>query len=140
MGLYSLTEGEEGVSEIISKAKTEFADYVMKPQREGGGNNIYNKKIKESLENMSATERSGYILMDKIKTPNYSTIFVRNGELKKSLAISELGIYSVFVCDENTIYTNNNGGYLLRTKVSDSDEGGVAAGFAVLDSLYLTEE
>lgn len=29
-------------------------------------------------------------------------------------------------------------GYLMRTKVSSSNEGGVAAGFAVLDSLYLT--
>jgi len=26
----------------------------------------------------------------------------------------------------------------MRTKVSSSDEGGVAAGFAVLDSVYLT--
>jgi glutathione synthase len=28
----------------------------------------------------------------------------------------------------------------MRTKVSSSDEGGVAAGFAVLDSLYLTDK
>lgn len=33
---------------------------------------------------------------------------------------------------------NKEAGHLLRTKISNSDEGGVAAGFAVLDSPYLT--
>jgi len=33
---------------------------------------------------------------------------------------------------------NNQSGYLMRTKISSSDEGGVAAGFAVIDSVYLT--
>jgi len=33
---------------------------------------------------------------------------------------------------------NKQSGYLMRTKMSSSDEGGVAAGFAVLDSPYLT--
>jgi hypothetical protein len=36
------------------------------------------------------------------------------------------------------VVINEQCGYLMRTKVSSSDEGGVAAGFAVLDSLYLT--
>lgn len=34
---------------------------------------------------------------------------------------------------------NESAGYLLRTKNSTTDEGGVAAGFSVLDSLYLIE-
>ncbi|RZC52397.1 hypothetical protein C5167_020817 [Papaver somniferum] len=36
------------------------------------------------------------------------------------------------------VILNEQSGYLMRTKVSSSDEGGVAAGFAVLDSVYLT--
>jgi len=32
---------------------------------------------------------------------------------------------------------NEHGGSLLRTKAASSDEGGVAAGYAVLDSPYL---
>ena len=35
------------------------------------------------------------------------------------------------------ILHNEEGGYLLRTKGKDSDEGGVAAGFSSLDSLIL---
>ena len=38
------------------------------------------------------------------------------------------------------ILHNEEGGYLLRTKASGSDEGGVAAGFSSLDSLILFEE
>ena len=37
------------------------------------------------------------------------------------------------------ILHNEEGGYLLRTKGKDSDEGGVAAGFSSLDSLILYE-
>ena len=36
------------------------------------------------------------------------------------------------------VIINEQSGYLMRTKISSSDEGGVAAGFAVLDSVYLT--
>jgi len=32
---------------------------------------------------------------------------------------------------------NKHGGHLLRTKAASSDEGGVAAGYAVLDSPLL---
>jgi hypothetical protein len=34
-------------------------------------------------------------------------------------------------------YTNKYGGYLLRVKSADSNEGGVAAGYAFLSSLSL---
>ena len=38
------------------------------------------------------------------------------------------------------ILHNEEGGYLLRTKASGSDEGGVAAGFSSLDSVILYDE
>lgn len=40
--------------------------------------------------------------------------------------------------NKEKVIINEQCGYLMRTKKSSSDEGGVAAGFAVLDSLYLT--
>ena len=64
---------------------------------------------------------------------------VRGGICHEGLVISELGIYGAYLrydCFKN----KHNCGYLMRTKVSSSDEGGVAAGFAVLDSLYLTDK
>ena len=42
--------------------------------------------------------------------------------------------------NKDKVVINEQSGYSMRTKVSSSDEGGVAAGFAVLDSLYLTDK
>ena len=41
--------------------------------------------------------------------------------------------------NKEKVILNEQTGYLLRTKASDSDEGGVAAGYAFLDSVYLIE-
>ena len=40
--------------------------------------------------------------------------------------------------NKDKVIVNDQCGYLMTTKVSSSNEGGVAAGFAVLDSIYLT--
>lgn len=47
---------------------------------------------------------------------------------------SQIGICRI----KEKVIMNEQSGYLMRTKVASSNEGGVAAGFAVLDSLYLT--
>lgn len=39
--------------------------------------------------------------------------------------------------NKDNVIVNEQSGYLMRTKIESSDEGGVAAGFAVLDSIYL---
>jgi hypothetical protein len=41
--------------------------------------------------------------------------------------------------DGKRVVSNRADGYLLRTKAARHNDGGVAAGVAVLDSLYLTE-
>ncbi|XP_060076395.1 glutathione synthetase-like isoform X2 [Ylistrum balloti] len=63
---YSLDMGEDG-DRGIEKAFANPQNYVLKPNREGGGNNIYGEDIKPFLTKiMNSTERSGYILMEKI--------------------------------------------------------------------------
>lgn len=52
----------------------------------------------------------------------------------------ELGIYGVFVGNSTHVILNEAVGHLLRTKLSTSNEGGVAAGFAVLSSPLLVGE
>ncbi len=53
--------------------------------------------------------------------------------------LSELGIFSTILVDASTdtILRNDTRGHLLRTKPATSNEGGVAAGFAVIDSPLL---
>lgn len=52
----------------------------------------------------------------------------------------ELGIYGVYVGTTSHAILNEAVGHLLRTKLSSSNEGGVATGFAVLSSPLLVAE
>ncbi|KAJ3318674.1 Glutathione synthetase [Blyttiomyces sp. JEL0837] len=135
-GLYPLDESPEGL-EAYKKAMADPSGFVMKPQREGGGNNFYGDDIKNELLKLTPKERNAYILMDLIRSPTLRNIMVRNGELIEADVVSELGIYGIWLSDGNVVHVNECGGHLLRTKSSASHEGGVAAGFAVLDSPLL---
>ncbi|KAI9017774.1 glutathione synthase [Gaertneriomyces semiglobifer] len=135
-GLYPLDDSEAG-HQAAQMAMTKPDGFVMKPQREGGGNNIYSSDIPKHLAKMSVNERNGYILMDLIRSPPLQNIMVRNGQLIKGDVVSELGVYGLWVSEGDVVHMNECGGHLLRTKAATSNEGGVAAGFAVLDSPFL---
>jgi hypothetical protein len=74
--------------------------FVVKPQREGGGNNIYGDDIKPFLENIrESSERDAYILMDRIQPPKTTNYIVRPGfkEAQLKEVISELGIFGYVI-------------------------------------------
>jgi glutathione synthase len=75
--------------------------------------------------------------MELIKPKPTINILLRKHQASSLSVISELGIYGVFISDNGVCNMNKEGGFLLRTKTVESNEGGVAAGFAVLDSPYL---
>lgn len=61
-----------------------------------------------------------------------------DGAVLSGHVISELGMFGTVLWRNNgEILHNEQGGWLLRTKGKESDEGGVAAGFSSLDSLLL---
>lgn len=104
-GLYPLDNSPEG--EEAYKAALENPErFVMKPQREGGGNNIYGQDIKTALTTLSPSERSGYILMDLIKSRPFTNVMVRKGELIESEVVSELGVYGIWVRYDYIFYYN----------------------------------
>jgi len=110
-------------------------NYVLKPQREGGGNNIYGQQVKEAIEKFSSKELSAYILMELVRPPLSNNFILREGIISTEPMISELGIYSVFLSDANgKILLDEEAGHLLRTKMATTNEGGVAAGASALDS------
>ena len=118
--------------------------FVLKPQREGGGNNIYRLAIPDFLDSISEGERHAYILMELIEPPERQGAILRDGQVKSGSVINEVGTFGCILWDEeNTtdanIILNRYAGHLVRTKFRESDEGGVAAGWACLDSLYLTD-
>ena len=113
--------------------------YVLKPQREGGGNNIYRGAIPAFLKSVPEEHWGSYILMELITPPPITNVILRNGVLEEGGVICELGIYGTCLWDRETgkIKHNEEAGYLLRTKGDKSEEGGVAAGYGCMDSCSL---
>ena len=137
-GLFGLDEnGGEAVEAIVRKARASPDDYVLKPQREGGGNNLYGEELRAALVEMSPAERASFILMERIRPPTASVPLMRDGELDGGPCTSELGVYSVFLGDGRRVHLNQSAGHLLRVKLDGVNEGGVCAGFAVLSSPLL---
>ncbi|MDI1491631.1 MAG: Glutathione synthetase [Ramalina farinacea] len=147
--IYPLDDSEQGRQALsIARDSGKSLKYVLKPQREGGGNNIYGAKIPDHLSSLGDDERKyrSHILMELIEPPALSNSILRNGEVQSGGVIGELGIYGTCLwraTDEGRIGSrtllNEEAGYLLRTKGRESEEGGVAAGFGAVDSVCLVD-
>ena len=111
------------------------SEYVMKPQREGGGHNYFGDELKQALGQLSRAERAAFILMQRIRPRRQPAVLVRDGEATVGPAASELGVYSTLLTSgPGSVLLNQAAGHLVRTKLDGVDEGGVAAGYAVLSS------
>ena len=113
--------------------------YVLKPQREGGGNNFYRSAIPPHLKSLPESHWKSYILMEIITPPPVHNLILRNGVVESGEVICELGVYGTCLWNQQTkeVLHNEEAGYLLRTKGSQSEEGGVAAGYGSMDSCRL---
>lgn len=136
-GLWGLERDDEETQRVITDAITNHDDYVLKPQREGGGNNFYHEEMADKLRVMSVEERSAYILMQKIKPVAVKVCLVKRGERHIGPCISEFGHFSSFIGDGGEEVHNELCGHLVRTKAVGVDEGGVASGFSCLSSPLL---
>ncbi|KAB1262908.1 Glutathione synthetase [Camelus dromedarius] len=130
-------QGEEG-DQAITEAIAAPSRFVLKPQREGGGNNLYGEEMVQALEGLKdSEERASYILMEKIEPEPFGNCLLRSGSPARVVqCISELGIFGVYVRQGKTLVMNKHVGHLLRTKAIEHADGGVAAGVAVLDNPY----
>ncbi|KAM3617617.1 uncharacterized protein V6R79_008991 [Siganus canaliculatus] len=137
-GLYTLDMGPEG-DKTVEMALAEPDRFVLKPQREGGGNNIYGSDICQVLQGVKhSPERTAFILMDKIHpAPAQNYLLRRDAPLQVSNCLSELGVFGTYVRQGADMLLNECVGHLLRTKSSEHSDGGVAAGVAVLDNPLL---
>ena len=147
--IYPLDDTPEGEYAIRAATDVDKArGYVLKPQREGGGNNIYGLKIPPFIKSLGDDSKKyrSHILMELIEPPALRNSAFRNGEVKSGEVIGELGIYGVCLWQhghgkkkEPDIRANWEAGHLLRTKGRESEEGGVAAGYGAVDSACLVD-
>ncbi|ODQ44545.1 hypothetical protein PICMEDRAFT_36670 [Pichia membranifaciens NRRL Y-2026] len=136
--IYPLDDSEDGkLAKELAFSRPQ--DFVLKPQREGGGNNIYKEDIPVFLKNLPEADWEAYILMELIHPKNHKNLILRNGEILDDGIVSELGIFGSYLFDEKSgkVLDNQVLGHLLRSKTSSSNEGGVAAGYGCVDNLYL---
>jgi glutathione synthetase len=155
IGLWPMDNSELG-KEAYQLAINESQRFVLKPQREGGGNNIYREDIPKALKALESGKKiegelerkEGYILMELIEPPRgVQNLLVRGGENKarKGEVVSELGVYGVMLFGDegeeegDEVVVNRGAGTLLRTKGRESDEGGVAIGISSIDSPLLVD-
>jgi len=139
-------QGKEGYNIGLNDSR----NLVLKPQREGGGHNIFGEDIKVFLDNIADSDlRSQYILMEYINSPkerNWLMLYDDTVEsestrrLDSDQLISELGIYGSVLAERGVVRSNRVGGYLVRSKKFGVKEGGVASGFAGISSLLLVDD
>jgi hypothetical protein len=134
VNMWSLDTGAE---EAVRRAD----ELVLKPQREGGGNNIYRERIPLFVGLLPLHERVAWVAMELIRPPRgVGAYLVRQGEGRvRARAVSELGVFGWALFGEGREVREEQVGWLVRTKADDVDEGGVAAGFSVLDSVLLVD-
>jgi len=122
----------------LATSATHCLDYVLKPQREGGGNNTYRAAIPPFLASLPEAHWKSFILMEIITPPPVHNFILRNGVIEQGGVICELGVYGTCLWENGgKVLWNEEAGYLLRTKGDKSEEGGVAAGFGSMDSCRL---
>lgn len=141
-GMYGLEMNQEGDATVEMALKNP-EKYVLKPQREGGGNNYYKEQIPVILTPVKdSPERAQYILMELIQQQvidNYILISGRSHEERAppEKVVCELGIFGGILAGRKWTLSNQQTGHVLRSKTLGTLEGGIAAGFGAIDSPYL---
>ena len=79
---------------------------MLKPQREGGGNNLYGDELRAALVRMSPAERASFILMERIRPPSHPMPLMRDGMLDGGACTCELGVYGVMLADGERVLLN----------------------------------
>ena len=152
--LENLGQSDAEVNGVVDDAIENPHNYVLKPQKEGGGNNFFDDELKANLieakgQDMEKHILGTYLIMERINPPMIPALMLRNGKMIKVDSLSEFGAYSSVFIDTaeladdgaspndgalENISRNRNLGTLMRTKASHNNEGGVNAGFSVIDS------
>jgi len=156
---------EELLQKVIDYDKE---NWVLKPQREGGGHNYFSNDMVNKLKLLKETcvaGTSGFVLMELLRPPAHRCtvldITKDSMKLRSFDADSELGIYCAYAGIRNAeeitsvetpelgplakltipgLISLQTGGNVLRTKPFDRKEGGIYKGFGWLDSTLLVDD
>ncbi|TGZ73742.1 hypothetical protein CRM22_001342 [Opisthorchis felineus] len=130
---------QEEVDQVIKNCLSDPHLYVLKPQREGGGNNYFDDELVTKLNSLlEQGDHFSYIIMERLFPFIVENFILTSPDpTKRHEMVSELGIFGAFIGRGDTVLLNEQSGHLLRTKLLQSNEGGIAAGYGCLDSPFL---
>ncbi|XP_067946195.1 glutathione synthetase-like [Watersipora subatra] len=139
VGFHSFNK-EEGGQETVALAREQFENFVMKPQRDGGGNNVYDTEIVDKVNSEKLEMLSAYTLMDKIFPPTNENYMVSSGNRPSiTNVVSELGIFGAYIAQDGEVLMNESAGFLFRSKPIGRNEGDLMGGTSSLDSPWLVD-
>lgn len=134
---------DKNASIVIADAQKNYNNYVLKPNRDGGGNNFFDEEVKIQIDKMLMNENanalSAYILMEKIDAISFDAWFVNQRQCSKIKSNAEVGIFSCYLASESIIYVDEVCGSYCKTKNITANEAGIKAGNGVIDSCILRE-
>ena len=94
--LFSLDDSEHD-NKVIAQVIQDYQSYVLKPQREGGGNLIHGTVMRDLLSQITPNDREKYILMKRIKPKGYHSYLLREGQVTEGQVICELGTFGAYI-------------------------------------------
>lgn len=127
----------------IAQDPEQAQNYVLKPNRDGGGHNIYRSDIPPFLADIPAESWRNYVLMRLIEPPPTTGVLMMPEELYVGDVVSELGILGTCLWRRSTddadggtkveVIRNEAAGWTFKTKPVDVDEMSVVKGYGCFD-------
>uniref|UniRef100_A0A914H5U5 Glutathione synthetase n=1 Tax=Globodera rostochiensis TaxID=31243 RepID=A0A914H5U5_GLORO len=144
-GLWGFEADQTKNNELIQMAIKNPERFVLKPIGEGCGAhfNYFDDNIPKKLAELSATELTEFILMEKLEPKVYKNHLVRalHPTVFNTEVTAELGIYGSLIGDMTTgqILYNEQKGHGFKTKLATENEGGICSGTGMVDTPYLVD-
>lgn len=135
VGQWDISKKES--EDVIQHALDNPDRYVLKPNREGGGNNHFSHELITKIKEVRGTpEAQNYILMELIRPPTQGNYLVRpNREPEAAITVSEVGVFGAIIAKgAKILYNASARDVLIRCKASNILEGGFASGNSCISS------
>lgn len=129
------------VAEAREQALADPEGWVLKPSREGGGNNYFGAEMVEHLKALSDSDAQAFILMEAIRQQPFRAVRLVEEKVVDGPCVTELGHFSYALWLEGKVKPEfeETEGYLLRTKDVANREGLVLGGYSFLDTAAIDE-
>ena len=101
-------EHDENVQKTVQTVIEDPREFVVKPQKEGGGNNYFDKEAADLLKKFVKLIKEGdpeaeslkqFMIMERINPPMIKSWFLKEGKVLEIDSLSEFGLFSFLLMD-----------------------------------------